>query len=203
MNNDLEQFSEERLKEIANFDEDAGLYPSTRQCKALARIALASKHAKSAELDRTNAFTDEDLEGMAHGNNPVANAYRELLAFRRAAKQAKPVVGIEPLATAIMKTIDAETDKFHSVYTLSELRVAIVKTLSALTTPQPAHTEQAIPDGWKLVPIEPTDAMCDVSHVGVDVFGGVADDEYYSIGGEYAAKVYRAMLAASPKPESE
>lgn len=43
MNNDLEQFSEERLKEIANFDEDAGLYPSIRQCKALARIALSAK----------------------------------------------------------------------------------------------------------------------------------------------------------------
>lgn len=30
-------------------------------------------------------FSDLDLEGMAHGNNPVANAYRELLAFRKAA----------------------------------------------------------------------------------------------------------------------
>ncbi|PTA90956.1 hypothetical protein C9415_21550 [Kluyvera sp. Nf5] len=31
----------------------------------------------------SNSFTDEDLDGMAHGNNPVANAYRELLEFRR------------------------------------------------------------------------------------------------------------------------
>ena len=30
-----------------------------------------------------NSFTDEELEGMAHGDNPQANAYRELLAFRR------------------------------------------------------------------------------------------------------------------------
>lgn len=30
-----------------------------------------------------NSFTDEDLEMMAHGNNPQSNAYRELLAFRR------------------------------------------------------------------------------------------------------------------------
>lgn len=30
-----------------------------------------------------NSFTDEDLEGMIHGNNPQSNAYRELLAFRR------------------------------------------------------------------------------------------------------------------------
>lgn len=31
----------------------------------------------------SNSFTDADLAGMAHGDNPVANAYRELLAYRR------------------------------------------------------------------------------------------------------------------------
>ncbi|WP_368301322.1 hypothetical protein [Kluyvera sichuanensis] len=30
----------------------------------------------------SNSFTNEELEAMAHGNNPQANAYRELLAFR-------------------------------------------------------------------------------------------------------------------------
>lgn len=30
-----------------------------------------------------NSFTNKDLEGMIHGNNPQSNAYRELLAFRR------------------------------------------------------------------------------------------------------------------------
>lgn len=97
MNNDLEQFSEERLMKLSEYD-----CAGAEEVCSLARIALA-------------------------------------------AKQANPVVDIEPLATAIMKTIDAETDKFHSAYTLSELRIAIVKTLSSLTTPQPAHTEQ---DGW-------------------------------------------------------
>lgn len=31
----------------------------------------------------TNSFTNDDLEMMAHGDNPQSNAYRELLAFRR------------------------------------------------------------------------------------------------------------------------
>ncbi|WP_419058180.1 hypothetical protein [Kluyvera georgiana] len=30
-----------------------------------------------------NSFTDAEIEMMAHGDNPQANAYRELLAFRR------------------------------------------------------------------------------------------------------------------------
>ncbi|MFS7359019.1 DUF551 domain-containing protein [Rahnella inusitata] len=74
-----------------------------------------------------------------------------------------------------------------------------------ITTPQPAHTEgnsPVIPDGWKLVPIKPTEKMCDVKHVGIDVFDNQAEDgECYSIGGKYAAKVYLAMLAAAPNPD--
>ena len=59
-----------------------------------------------------------------------------------------------------------------------------------------------IPDGWVMVPAEPTEEMCDVGHVGVDVLTGVTDEnEYYSIYGKYAAKVYRAMIAAAPQQE--
>lgn len=57
-----------------------------------------------------------------------------------------------------------------------------------------------IPDGWVMVPVEPTEEMCDVQHIGVDVYTGIANDGgYYSIGGDDAAKVYRAMLAAAPE----
>lgn len=35
-------------------------------------------------IDMTNIFEDEKLEMMSHGNNPRANAWRELLAFRKA-----------------------------------------------------------------------------------------------------------------------
>ena len=34
-----------------------------------------------------NSFTDEELEGMAHGDNPQANVYRELLAYRTGEKK--------------------------------------------------------------------------------------------------------------------
>ena len=61
----------------------------------------------------------------------------------------------------------------------------------------------ATPEGYVLVPIEPTAEMCDVKHVGVDVYTGIAADEYYSIGGEDAAKVWKAMLAAAPNQEAK
>ncbi|HDG9161007.1 TPA: DUF551 domain-containing protein [Klebsiella pneumoniae] len=45
--------------------------------------------------------------------------------------------------------------------------------------------------------------MCDISHIGVDVYCGITDDnEYYSIGGAEAAKVWKAMLAAAPQPQN-
>lgn len=61
----------------------------------------------------------------------------------------------------------------------------------------------ATPEGYVLVPVEPTAEMCDVKHVGVDVYTGIAADEYYSIGGEDAAKVWKAMLAAAPNQEAK
>lgn len=65
---------------------------------------------------------------------------------------------------------------------------------------QPALVVQ---DGYVLVPIEPTEAMCDISHIGVDVYCGITDDnEYYSIGGAEAAKVWKAMLAAAQQEVS-
>lgn len=45
------------------------------------RAALQS--GNSGRLNNANSFTDDELMGMAHGDNPVANAYRELLEFRR------------------------------------------------------------------------------------------------------------------------
>ena len=59
------------------------------------------------------------------------------------------------------------------------------------TRPQPAAP--AIPEGWKLVPMEPTGAMVQAAH---------HLDLSYMPGQEGAdrAAIYRAMLAAAPTP---
>ncbi|UYW75575.1 hypothetical protein OFY05_11440 [Pseudocitrobacter faecalis] len=81
-----------------------------------------------------NSFTNDDLEMMAHGNNPQANAYRELLAFRR--------------------------------------------------------NSPAIPDGWKLVPVEPTLEM-------------IKSGANAASTGMLIPGMYRAMLAAAPQQEAK
>lgn len=53
--------------------------------------------------------------------------------------------------------------------------------------------QQAMPEGWKLVPIEPTDEMIDVACESI--VGGLFRVD--------ATRVYAAALSAAPKPESE
>ncbi len=179
-------------------------------------------------------FSDLDLEGMAHGNNPVANAYRELLAFRMAANQAKPVAFTGSGSLSAIKV-------GHEGYIWGTSAEA--HPIELYTTPQPDHTEQSemlnkahslsksigelrkqidssggydfeaqrseqmnspvIPDGWKLVPIEPTYEMKLQVHpiavgtchnCGCEVNPDCEDNVLLS---------WQDMLAAAPKPESE
>lgn len=167
-------------------------------------------------------FTDLELEGMAHGNNPVANAYRELLAFRIAAKQAKPIGYISE------RHLNALGKQF-SVCVKHEPVMA--RPIPLYTTPLSAHTEQRpyiygfdpalagseatvitnyfTPDGWKLVPIEPTEDMVinGFESEPDETFSPDEEWEAYKAmsGCEQAAHraklCWQAMLRAAPKPE--
>ncbi|HHB6534174.1 TPA: hypothetical protein ACN787_002755 [Citrobacter freundii] len=93
--------------------------------------------------------------------------------------------------------------KMGHVLSFAEMMI-IQQAIDAAMLQGKAEQGCKVPDGWVMVPVEPTEDMCNVSHIGVDVYTGLArDDEYYSIGGVCAAKVYRAMLAAAPQPENE
>ncbi|MGL4725648.1 MAG: hypothetical protein ACRCWW_14275 [Scandinavium sp.] len=51
---------------------------------AAPQLSGNSEHAIQPYKLPDNSFTNEDLEGMIHGNNPQSNAYRELLSLRLA-----------------------------------------------------------------------------------------------------------------------
>lgn len=85
-----------------------------------------------------NSFSDDELMGMAHGDNPAANAYRELLEFRRNAANGNPG--------------------------------------------QPV----TVPDGYVLVPVEPTPEILATITEAIKVMRG-------------SAATYSRVLAAAPK----
>lgn len=60
--------------------------------------------------NQNNSFSDDELRGMITGNNPVSNAYRELLAYREAAKTPVAWVDksdVEHLMTGKCKVIES------------------------------------------------------------------------------------------------
>src|SRR5690625_4619739 len=61
----------------------------------------------------------------------------------------------------------------------------------AMVAPAPQPTPAAVPDGWKMVPVEPTDHMSDVGMVSAGI--DITEND--------ARHVYSAMLTASPAPE--
>lgn len=54
---------------------------------------------------------------------------------------------------------------------------------------------EVVPEGWRLVPVEPTEAMKQAGELALDVRGLVVDHDD-------AADAWVAMLAAAPSPES-
>lgn len=136
MNNDLQQFSEERLISIASGE---NYVIPNEEWEALARIALAAKQAK-------------------------------------------------PVAWTSQSNLDAVALEIpNNLEFMSGDKGVYKKPVPLYTTPQPAHTEQVIPDGWKLVPIEPNAKM----------IGAASGQSMTPI------KCWEVMLAAAPKPESE
>lgn len=152
MNNDLEQFSEERLMELIHES-------SKPEIEALARIALSVKQAKAIGY----------VESKTTGTDRF-----------------------------IIKGFYAQNIKIGD---------------SLYTTPQPAHTEQVVPDGWKLVPIEPTDEQLRLmlaarypatfrEYLRNPLNGHKSRVEAEILIVEVTNQ-YKNALAAAPKPESE
>lgn len=87
-------------------------------------------------------------------------------------------------------------DGFLYELTAGDLRRAR-EALSALQAPS-APAEMG---GWKLVPVEPTEAMLDAAHdVPIDCYD---DDTTCYTSNREASAIYRAMLKAAPAPDAE
>ncbi|MWF13628.1 hypothetical protein [Escherichia coli] len=98
---------------------------------------------------------------------------------------------------AAMEEVLRISDRDHEAWHRARDGIAACR---AAMLNEPVSQPYKLPDGYVLVPVEPTPEMCQTQYIGVDVFTGVTPDpEYYSIGGSDAAKIYRAMLAAAPQ----
>lgn len=139
------------------------------------------------ELD---SFTVERLEAWIntpekydHRYSPRINCdeLRSLARIALAAKRAEPVDEIAfDMARNIMTLVN-ETNIGGACQLQVKIQCFIEETLA--TTPQLNSPE--IPDGWKLVPTEPTQNMVDAHISGMQLAG--------------FSRAYRDMLAAAPE----
>lgn len=61
----------------------------------------------------------------------------------------------------------------------------------------------APPDGWVLVPSEPTDEMCEAGYKAQDMWHSSSCDNRKELHRSFSGPRYKAMLAAAPKGVSE
>lgn len=124
-------------------------------------------------------FSENMLEKMAVGDiYPTVLEQAALARIALSVKQAKPVAQVyQPANIGICAALGPA---------IRMINVGLPAGTLLYTTPQPAHTEQ---DGWKLVPVEPTEDM---------VKAGCRFASEHNAKGSWSK-----MLAAAPKPESE
>ena len=195
------------------------------------------KRTGLTEEQSANSFSDEDLVGMVCGNNPQANAYRELLASRQSLLDCKQRIqqllaernstglaidkailsGIVPERHPLRSRLKLLANHHKREQALAELLRRARRYVSPLSCPESeiqivqsivssidsvlagkinfdllmAAVHKIAPEGWQLVPVEPTENM--IGHgCGASVM--VVSE---------VIKAWAAMLAAAPKPEAK
>ncbi|GEM_PF-6762813 len=120
---------------------------------------------KDETLLPPNSFSDDELMGMAHGDNPAANAYRELLEFRRNAANGnpgQPVTVPDGLRLALSNAGIAAPESDEMLFATHEKYVQLL--VNWVKDRKPFAAPKA-PDGWiplsERMPMQPLefDAM--------------------------------------------
>ncbi len=113
---------------------------------------------------------------------------------------------IEGMEVSIdVSTCDADVGNryFGTVTEVSELDTAkngyILLVQDAKPNFKTAGNSPVIPDGYALVPVEPTDEMIVAAMDSDDVTYNESDDTVFYV---HHREIYKAMLAVSPKPET-
>lgn len=183
MNNDLEQFSEERLKQLASGKyAGTGLGIQNREVAPLARIALSVKQAKPVAYLYHYSTSDGQQQHLSVNEMDISQE-----------SVIKNKVEMKPLYTTPQPAHTEQSEMLNKAHGLSESIGELRKQIdsSGGYNFEAMRSEQVnspvIPDGWRLVPIDPTQEMVDAHISGMQSAG--------------FSRAYRDMLASAPKPD--
>jgi len=142
------------------------------------------------------------------GDNLVAALFDELLEARQAAqmmREREPSIDVSTHAfwgkqreREAVKVTDEDVERALNVFFEHGRQKPYAGTMHAALESFAAH-RAAVPNGWKLVPVEPTDAMMDV---GTSKHECAQGDPWYgapALSDVDCVAIYQAMLAAAPE----
>lgn len=124
-----------------------------------------------------------------HEANQWMNTGKVVHCTTTASQEAKPVAAGFDAIRAVITAYDMPTNTHEEQCLQYGALDPAIDALRALLAAAPPEQAQAVPPGWKLVPVEPTQEM---SQAGFDVRGAHG----YNL-------TYRAMVAAAPNPAQE
>lgn len=134
-------------------------------------------------MKELNSFTVEQLNDFIKSDHAQCGDVAALARIALAAKRAEPIYQYQSGVCTFddIEWVWDDCDKgFYEQYDPTRRRIVY-------TTPQLNSPE--IPDGWKLVPIEPTQNMVDAHISGMQLAG--------------FSRAYRDMLATAPEPQNQ
>lgn len=182
--------------------------------------ALAEVAGLRSLLNSLLCYVERDIDRMRSDRDKSDN--KEIydrsisLAMERLKAAQNAVFTTEPGCDTAVELAAQTTQAQHCVPVAREQLERLVRILDAhnyakdaealmaLLAAAPAQAQHSVPEGWMLVPIEPTLEMLDARRDCEDGIDGylVEDTEYYFPGRDavraFLARVYRGMLAAAP-----
>lgn len=144
-------------------------------------------------------LTDEQIVEIRDDHLPSQGDSFDCIAFARAILATayaapRPASEQEPWRERELAYVQSETKRIP-VLGLNEMRDAVRDLHAWATSRLNAAPRPAVPEGWKLVPVEPTHRM-------VAVCMQTGGEPYTGPGPKIIAEYWRAMCAAAPKPET-
>ncbi|EPQ7144224.1 hypothetical protein [Enterobacter hormaechei] len=172
------EFTKEQLQQIIETD-----HVQCGEASALARIALASLEAEAvcvidqSNLDYLKSGSDADVWPASRAEMGDVLLYRS----------ATPAPVSVPAAMEMDDDFDSAFEHGKAVG-WNACRAAMLQGADG--------NSPVIPDGWKLVPVEPTEEMIAAAMCSNDVLFDSEDDTMFLV---QHTVIWRAMLAAAPQ----
>lgn len=163
--------------------------PDYEVIKSILPTANPDEYACTIAADMWNACR----AAMLQGAEPVSQTY----------ELPELIEGMEVSIDVSTCDADAGNRYFGTVTEVSELDTAkngyILLVQDAEPNFKTAGNSPVIPDGYALVPVEPTDEMIVAAMDSDDVTYNESDDTVFYV---HHREIYKAMLAVAPKPET-